>query len=37
MAQELQLPVELTTPGRIDIYSDYLVAFIQGLVNLAVP
>jgi hypothetical protein len=36
-AQELQLPVELTTPGRIDTYSDYLVAFIQGLVDLAVP
>jgi len=26
----------LIIPGRINIYSDYLVAFIQGLVNLAV-
>ena len=36
-ARELLLPGELATPDRIDTYADYLVGFIQGLVDLAVP
>src|SRR3979411_1924013 len=36
-AQELLLPGELSTFGQIDMYSDYLVNFIQRLVDLAVP
>ena len=35
--QELFFPDELIILDQIDIYSDYLVGFIQRLVNLTVP
>src|SRR5882757_3475466 len=35
--QELLLPSDLTTPDQIDTYSDYLVNFTKGLVDVAVP
>jgi hypothetical protein len=35
--QELTLPIELATVDYIDAYSNYLIGFIQKLVDLAVP